>query len=180
VGLSREYREAKVLYIKSMKKILFGLGNKGDKFVDTRHNLGAEVLRAWEKQVGEEGREKQQIIYPRGFMNDSGHVLAEVLRMSSAKAEDVLVLHDDMELPLGEVELMEGGSAKGHNGVRSIYEVVEEGGIHRLRLGIGRPSGEAEARDFVLSRFSEEEREKLSGMLPKAFGLIEKFVGLDR
>lgn len=136
----------------SMEKLLlFGLGNPGEKFVGTRHNLGADVIAAQEYSP------HVVVVEPKLYMNDSGKTLAECMRYYNIPAERVLVVHDDLELALGEIKIQTGGSAKGHNGVRSIQEHLGDANIARLRIGIGRPVDDMPVEKFVLSKFTEEE-----------------------
>jgi len=157
--------------------MIFGLGNLGDKFLGTRHNLGAETLRAWEKQAQKEDLRRVSLVYPQGYMNDSGMALVKALGFSSIDISEVLIIHDDVELPLGEVKLVVGGSAKGHNGVRSVYKAVGDEEVTRLRIGLGRPPEAMETRDFVLGAFNEDEKNNLRQALPQALKLIDEFIG---
>lgn len=157
-------------------KILFGLGNIGKEYNSTRHNLGAATLRAWEKQATADGKNAVKLIYPLGLMNNSGLDLAREMGMPLREADDLLVIHDDLELPLGECKLTVGGSAKGHNGVRSVFQALGDREITRLRLGIGRPIPGIMARDFVLTRFRAEEKTQLGAMTERAKLLIDQFL----
>lgn len=157
-------------------KILFGLGNIGKEFNSTRHNLGEATLRAWEKQVNADEKSAVKLIYPLGLMNNSGLDLAREMGRPLGEVDDLLVIHDDLELPLGECKLSVGGSAKGHNGVRSILQVLGDREITRLRLGIGRPTPGMTARDFVLARFRAEEMTQLGAMTERAKLLIDQFL----
>ena len=165
-----------IVYDEEMKRIVFGLGNPGKEYERTRHNLGARVVMGWETQASDEVKAYIKIVSPLLPMNESGTVLKDVLRFVDIETQNILIVHDDIELPMGEVELVLGGSAKGHNGVRSIYSVLGASDFHRLRLGIGRPLEGMEVRDFVLGRFSVEEQSILDKMQDGAYAIINSFV----
>lgn len=157
-------------------KILFGLGNVGNEFNGTRHNLGAAILRSWDEQATADEKSAVKMIYPLGLMNNSGLDLLREIGRPLGEADDLLVIHDDLELPLGECKLTVGGSAKGHNGVRSVLQALGDREITRLRLGIGRPTLSMRARDFVLARFRAEEMIQLGAMTERAKLLINQFL----
>jgi PTH1 family peptidyl-tRNA hydrolase len=160
-------------YYKYMK-VVFGLGNVGSRFAGTRHNLGARTLKAWE-DTAISGTRQVKLVYPTGLMNNSGADLLNQVKNLAAD-DDLLVLHDDIELGLGELKMTVGGSAKGHNGVRSVMKVFPDMEIIRLRLGIGRPPAEMEVRAFVLEKFKLEEMEAVKEMTGQASDLINQFL----
>jgi peptidyl-tRNA hydrolase, PTH1 family len=157
-----------------MNKIIFGLGNPGKEYERTRHNLGLNVVRAWGLQT--EVRSNVKIVAPTQQMNVSGNVLQDALKFTDIEMNNILIAHDDIELPLGEVQLVLGGSAKGHNGIRSIYDVLGTQDIQRLRLGIGRPPEGMEVKDFVLGKFTTTELSELEAQQESANTLINDFV----
>lgn len=160
VGLSAGF----LCYGYIMKQwLIAGLGNPGREFEGTRHNLGAEFLQAWASQSG--AASKAQCLLPSLFMNESGSSVKHALGYYKMAPDQLVVIHDDMELPLGEAALVEGGSARGHNGVRSVEAALGTAEFWRLRLGIGRPPEGIEARDFVLGRFRKEERVAVDKMI---------------
>lgn len=150
-----------------MIKAFIGLGNPGTRYASTRHNIGFMVLDAIANQQGANWRtvEKAEIaeiqvddcrvymVKPQTFMNTSGEVLSW-LQKKGVKPEEILVIHDELELPFGKFAVKKGGSAKGHNGVRSIIAHGAENSL-RLRCGIGRPEQREEVPDYVLQRFKE-------------------------
>ena len=158
-----------------MRRIVFGLGNPGREYEQTRHNLGASVVLNWEAQISDEMKARLRVLLPTMSMNESGSVLKDALRYIDIELQDILIVHDDIELSLGEAELVLGGSAKGHNGVRSIYDELGTQDFQRLRLGVGRPAEGVDVRDFVLSRFSVEEQLILEAMQKKAHPIINSF-----
>lgn len=164
-------------------KLIIALGNPGEKFEHTRHNLGQDIITAWIATVKEGGanvRDMQSkesmhariqeiilndtkitILFPDVFMNESGKAVMQYLKYNEIKHSDILIIHDDLELSLGETRLQESGSAKGHNGVRSIHEYLGTLDIPRLRIGIARPANEKPIEKFVLETFTSQEQEVL-------------------
>lgn len=143
--------------------IFVGLGNPGKKYARTRHNLGARMVEAWV----EEHKDAEVLLpQPGVFMNDFGSIVPQ--------NKDLLIVHDDIELPFGEIKFQAGGSAKGHKGVRSIHNALGTTDVPRLRLGIGRPPEGFQVDDFVLDRFTEEEEEKLGEMMERATSYLTR------
>ena len=101
-------------------------------------------------------------------MNNSGQAVAAYLKNKELPLDHLVVIHDEVELPVGKVDLKLGGSAKGHNGVRSIQAALGTQDFYRLRLGVGRPSEGAALSDFVLEKFKSEEREAVEKMIQEA------------
>jgi len=155
-------------------KIIVGLGNPGRKYERTRHNAGflavdeiAVSLRAevsQEKFHAQIGRvridsEESLLAKPQTYMNDSGRAVAAILRNTYATAADLVVIHDELDLPLGAVRVKSGGGHGGHNGLRSIIEHLGSSDFIRVRIGVGRPEAGKDAADYVLSTFAAEERQ---------------------
>jgi len=148
-------------------KAIIGLGNPGPKFYNTRHNIGFHIVDVlaqthggqWQKKNDMEyaevtiGNNRVTLIKPQTFMNDSGKVIPSLLK-KSIKAENILVVHDELEKPFGNVSIKIGGSAKGHNGLRSIIAACGAE-FPRVRFGIGRPMHKEHVPDYVLTNFSE-------------------------
>ena len=192
--------EGIVRYMNMKQTLLFGLGNPGEKFNDTRHNLGADVVLAWIDMMRASGAKVSEwktedalhvrvcnvlfeeknstVIASLLFMNDSGLALAEYMRYYKIEEKDVLIVHDDLELALGEIKVQTGGSAKGHNGIRSIQEHLADANIARLRIGIGRPADETPVEKFVLSKFLAEEKAVLDGKKKDILEAITNFLSL--
>lgn len=184
-----------------MKNILVvGLGNPGEKYEGTRHNLGIDVVRAWVTEHSEAGvptspwKEKADMhaqiasvslpeakvtcLFPLTFMNDSGQAVAAFTRWSGISVERIIIAHDDLETPFGIVQTQVGGSAHGHNGLRSIFDHLGTEDITRLRVGIGRPPEHKEVSSFVLESFSKEERQHIeSSIVPMATRELTQLVG---
>ena len=152
--------------------IVVGLGNPGRRYTGTRHNMGQEVVQhlaarlrvrlqdeGWAR-VGKWRGEGATLVLaiPETYMNVSGQAVKDLLRRRRKGPGDLLVVHDDMDLSLGHLRLRPGNGAGGHNGVRSIIEEIGTGMFPRLRIGIGRPPAGVDPTEFVLERFTREER----------------------
>jgi peptidyl-tRNA hydrolase, PTH1 family len=156
-----------------MAHVVVGLGNPGPEYRDTRHNVGQRVLdhlaretfrdAPWQRQGGWalcSGRwrgDTVRLIKPRSFMNESGPVVARALREHDADYHDLVLVYDDIDLPLGIVRLRMKGSAGGHNGVRSVIDALGTTDIRRVKVGIGRPPHKAAVPDHVLTGFEPDE-----------------------
>jgi peptidyl-tRNA hydrolase, PTH1 family len=153
-------------------KIIIGLGNPGRKYERTRHNAGFmavdELARSLSLDLAKEkahaligagrlGAEQVVLAKPRTYMNESGKAAASLLREFYGSPGDLIVIHDELDLPLGAVRVKIGGGHGGHNGLRSIIEALA-GDFVRVRIGIGRPLPSEDAADYVLSPFLAEER----------------------
>ncbi|MGZ6255071.1 MAG: aminoacyl-tRNA hydrolase [Candidatus Chromulinivorax sp.] len=150
-------------------KAIIGLGNPGPMYTKTRHNIGFLIVDAladqhagiWQKKENMElctiiiNNKKIVLIKPQTFMNNSGQVLGYLKKQGIAQ-ENILVAHDELELFFGQIKLKFDGSAKGHNGLKSI---IAHGGANflRLRFGIDRPVDKNEVPDYVLAKFTEKE-----------------------
>ncbi len=164
-------------------KIIVGLGNPGKKYERTRHNAGfmavnelAETLRtviAQEKYHALIGRThidsvETMLVKPQTFMNDSGRSVGAIIRYTHTAVSDIVVLHDDLDLPLGAVRIKSGGGHGGHKGLRSIIEHIGSADFIRVRLGIGRPEPYADPANYVLSPLPAAERELFSKAILRA------------
>jgi PTH1 family peptidyl-tRNA hydrolase len=162
---------------------IVGLGNPGTTYQLTRHNAGFLVI---EKVAGEceikLNRNRFQSVYAKGtwagrplllaqpqtFMNLSGQAVAALARFYKISPEQMLIIYDDLDLPLGAIRLRPSGGAAGHKGLASIIEKIGSNAIPRLRVGIGRPAGEQPIPDYVLTKFSQEERPLFETSLERA------------
>lgn len=166
-----------------MLSLILALGNKGKKYVGTRHNLGFELgdrvaaeLKAGPKQdfpeywlaKAEKGGESVWLAWPKTYMNCSGDAAIKLLEELQIAPDQMLVLVDDFALPLGGLRFRPGGSDGGHNGLASIIESLGTDQFPRLRMGIGPVDKATDIVDFVLSRFSESERKLADEMLVRA------------
>ena len=176
--------------------MIVGLGNPGREYRDTRHNVGfMAVDRFCEMQGVRLGKVKFQAIIgetrigaakvilakPQTFMNLSGNAVASVVRFYKIVLENVLVVHDDLDLPFGTLRLRPGGGAGGQKGLQSTIDRLGTQQFPRMRIGIGRPSGQMDAAAYVLQKFGSADQEELDMILRRAAEAIEIFVreGLD-
>lgn len=169
-------------------KAVFGLGNPGETYAETRHNVGRMVASSWAKDAGipVKGRkylartgsgavdgEEVIVALPQTYMNLSGRSVAAVTRHFKLSAGDLIVIFDDMDLDFGRIRIRSKGGSGGHRGVQSIIDELDADGFVHLRIGIGRPSDEQDDTvDFVLSPFSREEREALPEIIQRARGAL--------
>ena len=163
-------------------KIVVGLGNPGPKYVGTRHNVGFDVIdylaaapgcgpfRAKFQALVAEAKEVGEavlLVKPETFMNLSGRAVRQVVDFYKLTPEDVLVVSDDFNLPLGKLRARAKGSHGGQNGLRSIQECLGSDAYPRVRIGVGTP-GPGEAVDYVLSRFKPAERAAVADSVARA------------
>ena len=160
-------------------KIIIGLGNPGRKFNHSRHNVGFESIdhmaRKWGIKLAERRRKavlgQGQLLRspgaadlsvvlakPRTFMNHSGEGVQYLLARFATTPDDLAVIYDDMDLPLGRIRIRPGGSAAGHNGIKSIIAALSTQEFPRLRVGIGTAPEGLDGMDYVLGHFSPQER----------------------
>jgi PTH1 family peptidyl-tRNA hydrolase len=163
-------------------KMVIGLGNPGKKYVDTRHNIGFRVIDSLAERLrldvrkkrfgaclgsGEFANRKLILLKPMRFMNCSGEVIATAVNFHKIVLSNLLVVIDDMALPIGRIRIRMRGSAGGHNGLADVIEKLGTENISRLRIGIGQRD-EKEAYDYVLSKPPEAERPLLDEAIIKA------------
>lgn len=166
--------------------IIVGLGNPGRNYANTRHNLGFMVVDELARRAGESGARKRfqsemaearlaggkvVLVKPQTYMNRSGHAVREFMSWYRAPADHLMIVVDDLDLTYGQLRLRPGGSAGGHNGLKSIFEQTGERQIPRLRIGIGR--GPNQARAHVLSHFAPDEQEHLPTVIDLAADTVE-------
>jgi peptidyl-tRNA hydrolase, PTH1 family len=175
-------------------KAIIGLGNPGAEYKGTRHNLGFDVvdelarrwhvrLRSW-KSVAALGIASDRAVLlaqPKTFMNASGSAVSRIAGFYRIDVPDLLVVADDVNLPLGRLRLRRSGSAGGHNGLKSIVEQVGDQ-FPRLRVGVGRGNAASDLVDRVLSTFESGERDLVAKMVARAVDAAEMFAesGVER
>ncbi len=164
-------------------KIVAGLGNPGAEYAGTRHNVGFMVVDALAGKLLGKGSYKKSfgaftaraefegeplfLMKPQTYMNLSGDAVGEAARYYKLAPSDVVVIHDDMDLPLGRIRIRSSGGGGGHRGVASVIAHVG-GDFIRVRVGIGRPDPRLDPADYVLSRFIEEERKEVEETVANA------------
>lgn len=169
------------IYIKENIRAVIGLGNPGPKFHKTRHNIGFRVIDELEAIAGLTMQathdmeyvsarfgemQPMYLIKPQTFMNNSGQVIPWLTK-KGIKPEEILVIHDELEKPFGYLGTKFDGSAKGHNGLRSIIERIGTG-FWRLRVGIGRPERKEDVGSFVLEAFNKQEESEIGSIIDQA------------
>jgi peptidyl-tRNA hydrolase, PTH1 family len=173
------------------ERLVVGLGSPGAEYRRTRHNVGfmavEELAKRWDLRFkaphnharaasGVVSGVPTAIVEPLTFMNVSGRAVSAALRENRLVAAVMIVAHDDVDLPFGRIRLRPGGSAAGHRGIISIIESVGTQEFARLRLGIGRPSGMGDVRDYVLAPFEASESEGLRDTIQRAASAIECYL----
>ena len=168
-------------------KLVVGLGNPGNQYAETRHNIGWMVLDRIADRAGKAGRGRERdassvieirtgglelvLAKPQTYMNDSGRAVRRLLQSYHVPLVDLLVVADDFALPFGKLRFREAGTHGGHNGLRSIIAELNSEKYSRLRVGIGEPG--RGAVDHVLSRFSADERARLPILLDASAEAVE-------
>jgi len=163
--------------------MIVGLGNPGSKYSKTRHNIGFEVIGAISREFdismkmhpanARIGRGKIRtkdvvLVQPMAYMNLSGNPVYQLAQSFGLSCEDMLIVHDDMDLAFGRIKIKEKGGSGGHNGIQSLMDAFGGGDFARLRMGIGRPEAGVNAVDHVLSSFKLEEDKMLEHIISRA------------
>lgn len=165
---------------------ILGLGNPEPKYIGTRHNIGKDwVLRLIQNQhydlqnktkldasVAESKDGKVLWGYPNLYVNESGACVSKILRTSSLELSNILVIHDDLDLPIGSLKLKTEGGHGGHNGLRSIISTSGSDFL-RLRVGIGHPGTKTDVTNWVLGSFKPDEKEQLEDAFIEFLNIIE-------
>lgn len=174
-----------------MDLIIIGLGNPGADYARTRHNCGFMVIdllaARWRVEIkksegyaltGEAqwGGKKILLVKPQTYMNLSGKAVAALLDVYELNLEDMLVIYDDLDLPLGKIRLRPQGGHGGHRGLMSIIDTLGTNKFPRLRVGIGRPPAGVGVVDYVLSPFTEKEQAVMEETLARAAGIVETMI----
>ena len=179
-------------------KAIIGLGNPGTKYQYTRHNIGFRILDYLADRYHESWQAKDMLEYaeikfdvhsillikPQTFMNESGKAIRQIsdfYKLDTVK--DILIVHDDKDLPLGTIRATESSSAAGHNGVQDIIDQLGNQNFHRIRIGVEsrNPADQIPTEAFVLQNFTDEEIKKLrEEVFPKVNEEIKKFINLKQ
>lgn len=172
--------------------LVVGLGNPGSDYARTRHNIGQHVLAELERRAGAHpkrhgkadalvaesrvaGGPKVVTAFPQSYMNRSGGPVSKLMDYYGVDAEHVIVLHDELDLPLGQLRLKQGGGHGGHNGMRDII-AARGPEVLRVRLGIGRPPGRQDAADFVLKPFAKAEQDEVDLLVQLGADAVERII----
>ncbi|MBI4215230.1 MAG: aminoacyl-tRNA hydrolase [Parcubacteria group bacterium] len=158
--------------------LIVGLGNPGKQYANTRHNIAMRIIDGLSSnykempkllsQLAVEMFERRKVIFqkPLTFMNNSGEAVKKTAGFYKIPLEHLLIIHDDMDLPLGKIRFIEKGTSGGHKGVQSIMDQLGGNQFSRLKIGIGRPPLPMTPEAFVLAPFSSEEEELLRNLIP--------------
>ncbi|XXF80312.1 aminoacyl-tRNA hydrolase [Myxococcaceae bacterium GXIMD 01537] len=175
-------------------KLICGLGNPGREYERHRHNIGFQVVEAllpraraelnqekFQARVGQGALGGERILFlePQTYMNLSGRSVADAARFYKVAVEDVLVIHDELDLPFGRLQLKAGGGTGGHNGLKSTVQCLGADGFARLRFGIGKPEGpnaKERVAGYVLSNFDDGERRQLEELVGRSADAAEAWV----
>ena len=172
-------------------KLIVGLRNPGDKYAKTRHNVGAWVLQAlntnWQQKkdfLGEVAEIswpdcKVMGLLPSTFMNLSGQSIGALARFYRYQPEEILVVHDELDLPTGTIRLKKGGGHGGHNGLQDIIRHLGSPEFYRLRIGIGHPGDKKDVANYVLHVPSVNEKKLLDEAIDKVLPFIPQIIKGD-
>lgn len=179
-----------------MKYLIVGLGNIGDEYVDTRHNIGFRVVDAFAKKQGVEWADKRYgaiaktrvknaeltLLKPSTYMNLSGQAVRYWTQQEKIPVENILVIVDDLSLPVGKIRMRGNGSDGGHNGLKNIASCMMTQEYARIKFGIGNDFPKGGQVDFVLGQFSDEDNKIIKEKLDYLGEMIKSFClqGLDR
>jgi PTH1 family peptidyl-tRNA hydrolase len=178
--------------------VIVGLGNPGKKYQNTRHNVGFMAVDAFAKinnfpefkfqkksnvLISENIIDDKKIILakPQTFMNESGRSVKQLISDTGARIADLVIVHDDIDLPIGKIKIIKERGSAGHKGVESIIKNIGNNGLIRFRIGIG-PENKTKAEKVVLKNFSEKEQKEINGTIQKVVNSLDLFVkeGLDK
>lgn len=172
-------------------KLFVGLGNPGSQYDRTRHNIGFEVIdelasrfqtslsqskfKGLYSVVNNYG-EKLILLKPLTYMNLSGESIRSIMDYYNIPIEDVVVIFDDMDLPVGKIRLRQKGSAGGHNGIKSTIAHLGTQNFNRIRIGIARPDNGMSVPDYVLGKFAKDEWEEMKAVIQKSADACEEWL----
>ena len=173
--------------------LVVGLGNPGEEYARSRHNVGAEVVaelaarhggrlklakreRALATDVTIAGR-RVTLAFPQTYMNDSGESVRLLMRHHDiADVSDIVIVHDELDLPVGRLKVKDGGGLAGHNGLRSLKQHLHSDAFLRVRIGVGKPPSKDRGADHVLKRVSKADRAELDVVVQEAADAVEAIV----
>ncbi len=178
-------------------KLVVGLGNPGSEYTENRHNVGFAVVERLAEELGADfsqrrfqgrvaagslGGQKVVLMKPETFMNLSGNAVAEAARFYKVEGEDLIVVHDELDLPLGRLQVRRGGGTAGHNGVTHVAQRLGTKDFVRVRVGIGKPEtkdGRSRVVGHVLGDFAADERELAAEMIERAAKAVRTAIEKD-
>ncbi|MFE8704036.1 aminoacyl-tRNA hydrolase [Cytobacillus sp. FJAT-54145] len=172
-------------------KLIIGLGNPGKQYDKTRHNIGFDIIDALSERLnipldnsklkglygmGHVNGEKVFLLKPLTYMNLSGESIRAVMDYYDIDLKDIVVIYDDLDLPVGKIRLRQKGSAGGHNGIKSTIAHVGSQEFNRIRVGVDRPSNGMKVTDYVLGRFTKEEQEVMDEVINRCTKACEAWL----
>jgi PTH1 family peptidyl-tRNA hydrolase len=177
--------------------LVIGLGNPGPEYANTRHNAGYLVVDELAKRIGGKfsahksrtevlegrlgvGHEALRLILakPRTYMNESGGPVSGLVSFFKIPLDQIIVIHDELDLPFETIRIKDGGGDNGHNGLKSLTKSLGSGDYLRVRFGIGRPQGSQDPADFVLKPFSSVERQQVPLVVDRTADAVETLMRL--
>jgi PTH1 family peptidyl-tRNA hydrolase len=177
--------------------LVVGLGNPGDEYAKTRHNVGAEAVELLARRHGTKlrkakkeralvtevriGASRVALAIPLTYMNDSGQAVQALARRFGVEAGQIVIVHDELDLPVAVLRVKDGGGLAGHNGLRSVKQHLHDDGFLRVRIGVSKPRSKEHGADHVLNRFSKRERAEVDVTVEEAADAVETIVtdGVD-
>jgi PTH1 family peptidyl-tRNA hydrolase len=176
--------------------LVVGLGNPGAEYERTKHNVGAEVVELLARRHGanlRKGKERARadqvrigdrlvaLAVPLTYMNDSGESVRLLVRRYGVEPEQLVVVHDELDLPVATLRVKSGGGLAGHNGLRSIKSHLHSDAFQRIRIGVGKPMSKEQGADHVLSRFGKRDRAEVDVTIEQAADAVEAIAadGID-
>jgi peptidyl-tRNA hydrolase, PTH1 family len=176
-------------------KLIFGLGNPGKQYQNTRHNLGQKIIlqyvraychtplqpkKSLDAEILEIGQGSNKIIFAisTDYMNNSGTPVQNIFQFYKINPSDIYILHDDLDLEVGDYRVQFNRGPAGHNGIKSIIENLGTQQFNRIRIGIGKPTNNISVEDYVLQPFSKTELDIINTITPKIFKEVEMIINL--
>ena len=175
-------------------KLIAGLGNPGKQYASSRHNIGFLVInrlakangidlkgRKFKSRLGKGDVEGQSVILakPQTFMNLSGEAVSAIAQYYKIIPQDIIIVHDDLDIPFGTLKIKTKGGSGGHHGLDSIIALLHDDRFLRIRIGIGNPPDERDEADFVLSPFNDSESQQLETVIDKATDCLGMLITHD-
>ncbi|WP_043582291.1 aminoacyl-tRNA hydrolase [Acetivibrio clariflavus] len=177
--------------------VVIGLGNPGPRYENTRHNVGFDTIDQLSKKHniavtkvkykavigdGNIGGHRVLLVKPQTFMNLSGESVREIIEWYKVPVKNIIIIYDDIDLPVGKIRIRPKGSAGTHNGMRSVIYQIQSEDFPRIRIGIDKPPQGWELADFVLSKFSADERKSVEEAIENAADAVEVILnsGIDK
>jgi peptidyl-tRNA hydrolase, PTH1 family len=172
-------------------KLIVGLGNPGKQYEKTRHNVGFDTIDELSRLfninvdqlkfkgvygIGFVGTEKVLLLKPLTYMNLSGESIRAIMDFYDIETEDLVVIYDDLDIPVGKLRLRQKGSAGGHNGIKSTIAHIGTQEFNRIRIGVDRPQNGMSVSNYVLSRFTSEEQPIIDEVIRKSAAACESWL----